>query len=966
MNLEQSDDQWYMDSGATDHITGDQGKISDPSLSIPIGSIFVGNGARVKILGSGNSTLPTPTRDLKLNNILYTPHIVKNLISVRKFSIDNDVSIEFDPHGFSVKEYKSGTLLSRHNSSSQLYPLIYPVSASTVLTSSFQDVWHDRLGHPGLPVFDFLVSNKLIPCNKRARTLVCNSCQLSKHKRLPFSISHSTSLLPFDIVHCDLWTSPVTSKNGYKYYLVLVDDFSQYTWVFPLKFKSETFTKFSNFHAYIKTQFNTFIKTFQCDLGGEFDNNPFKTFASTNGLQFRFSCPHTSQQNGKSERMIRRLNEIMLTLLTHASLPPNFWVEALHTACYLHNILPTKLLKFHTPTSALYRRHPTYDHLRVFGCTCYPNTSSTRPHKLATRSVRCVFLGYPADFRGYRCLDITIGRIILSRHVTFDETSFPFSSPTTNHNYSFLDSDVSPLLFQPQAASPSPPNSPTIPPRTIITYRRRQCHPAPAPPSPPPPLSTDHDLNPPPPSAPAPSHPMTTCSKVGTVKPKLPFNFSVTSSKPISPLPTSHLKALTDPNWNAAMSDEFRALKDNKTWVLVPRPPNTNIIRCMWLFRHKYNANGTLQRYKARLVVNGKSQQVGVDCDETFSPVVKPTTIRTVLSLAVSRGWPLHQLDVKNAFLHGDLHETVYMFQPPGFTDHHYPNHVCLLKKSLYGLKQAPRAWYDRFATYITKCGFRSTISDTSLFVYKNGSKMAYLLLYVDDIILTASDTTLLHKIIRSLSTEFAMSDLGKLHHFLGINVTNQNNGLFLSQATYATDILARAHMSDCKPSATPVDTASKLSATSGNLLPDGSLYRSLAGSLQYLTITRPDLTYAVQQLCLFMHAPREPHLQFLKRVLRYLKGTLHYGLTISPSKSTNLVAYSDADWGGAQTLADQHPGIVFFWETTSFHGHQSDNPLFLAPAPRLSTGASLMLSQKPVGCATYCWNYSCLLAKPH
>ncbi|KAI3697752.1 hypothetical protein L6452_30849 [Arctium lappa] len=284
------------------------------------------------------------------------------------------------------------------------------------------------------------------------------------------------------------------------------------------------------------------------------------------------------------------------------------------------------------------------------------------------------------------------------------------------------------------------------------------------------------------------------------------------------------------------MTEEYRALMDNHTWDLVPRPPDANIIRCIWLFRHKFNENDTLQRYKAWLVVNGKCQQVGIDCDETFSPVVKPTTIRTVLSLAVS------------------------------------------------GASQFTNS---TFATYITTCGFRSTVSDTSLFVYKKGHDMAYLLLYVDDIVLTASNDQFLTNIIALLSREFAMLDLGTLHHFLGIQVKHKDGGMFLSQENYAANILSRAHMEDCKPSSTPVDTSPKMSATSGELLPDGTHYRQLAGALQYLTITRPDLTYAVQQICLFMHAPRDPHFQFLKRVLRYLKGTITYGLR------DNLVSWS-------------------------------------------------------------------------
>ncbi|KAK1431723.1 hypothetical protein QVD17_08300 [Tagetes erecta] len=319
----------------------------------------------------------------------------------------------------------------------------------------------------------------------------------------------------------------------------------------------------------------------------------------------------------------------------------------------------------------------------------------------------------------------------------------------------------------------------------------------------------------------------------------------------------------------------------------------------MWLFRHKFKPDGTLDRYKARLVVNGKSQTLGIDCDETFSPVVKPATIRTVLSIGLSKSWPIHQLDVKNAFLHGNLNETVYMHQPAGFVDPNAPRSVCKLKRSLYGLKQAPRAWFERFSKFIIQKGFKGSACDNSLFVYHKGGDMAYLLLYVDDIVLTASSDALLRSIIRTLSYEFAMKDLGPLHHFLGIQVTRDTQRLFLSQSQYASDIIHRASMSSCNPCATPVDTGSKLSANDGPLLEDGTLYRSLAGALQYLTFTRPDISYAVQQVCLFMHAPRKPHLAFLHRILRYIKGTLDYGLRLTASSITSMTSYSDADWGG-------------------------------------------------------------------
>nr|GEW35690.1 ribonuclease H-like domain-containing protein [Tanacetum cinerariifolium] len=289
----------------------------------------------------------------------------------------------------------------------------------------------------------------------------------------------------------------------------------------------------------------------------------------------------------------------------------------------------------------------------------------------------------------------------------------------------------------------------------------------------------------------------------------------------------------------------------------------------MWLFKHKFKADGSLSMYKAHLVANERSQQQGIDCDETFSPVVKPATIRTVLSLAVFRDLLIHQLDVKNAFLHGHLSETVYMHQPPGFVDPNKPGYVCHLHRSLYGLKQAPRAWFQRFASYATRVGFQYSKTDSFLFVFHRGSDIACLLFFVDDIILTASSSAFLQRIIASLYSEFAMTDLGSLNYFLGISAQRSASGLFLSQSKFAEEILERAHMHSCNPCRTPVDTESKL-GSDGEPISDPTLYRSLAGALRYLTWL-PDLSYAVQQVCLYMHDPRDPHFTALKSILRYV-----------------------------------------------------------------------------------------------
>ncbi|XP_074267321.1 uncharacterized protein LOC141590649 [Silene latifolia] len=550
MSLQQPDDNYYMDTGASSHMTSNNGTLSSYSFLRDKRHIVVGNGSLIPIVGHGNSSLPSPHNSLILRNVLHVPSIIKNLVSVRKFTSDNNVSVEFDPFGFTVKDLKTGMPIMRSPSTGDLYPLLsshQTVSTTPQAFTAFPSTtWHSRLGHPGSAIFNSLRTNKHISCSPINRFSLCHSCQLGKHIKLPFHASLAGTISPFDILHSDLWTSPVISTLGHRYYVLFLDDFTNFLWTFPLTNKSQVTTK-------------------------------------------------------------------------------------------------------------------------------------------------------------------------------------------------------------------------------------------------------------------------------------------------------------------------------------------------------------------------------GIDCDETFSPVVKPATIRTVLSIAVSKNWSLRQLDVKNAFLHGHLMETVYMHQPPGFRDRHHPDYVCLLKKSLYGLKQAPRAWYQRFAHFVSTIGFQHSKCDTSLFIYHEGANIAYLLLYVDDIILATSTDLLRTKIMGHLQSEFAMTDLGPLNYFLGISAIRHKNGLFLHQKKYAEDIIARANMTSCKPAQTPVDTKSKLSAASGSPVADPTLYRSLAGALQYLTFTRPDISYAVQQICLFMHDPRETHYSALKRIIRYLRGTSHYGLHLTSTSVTSLTAYSDADWGGCPDFRRSTSGYCVY-----------------------------------------------------
>ena len=257
-----------------------------------------------------------------------------------------------------------------------------------------------------------------------------------------------------------------------------------------------------------------------------------------------------------------------------------------------------------------------------------------------------------------------------------------------------------------------------------------------------------------------------------------------------------------------------------------------------------------------------------MDYTETFSLAVKPATARLVLSIAMSLHWPLRQLDVSNAFLHGFLKEEVYMAQPPGYVDHQFPQHVCRLHKSLYGLKQAPRAWFDRVASQLLHLGFKASMADSSLFVYHSHQLIIYLIVYVDDIIIIGNSSSQVSHLVTAFSQAFELKDLGALSYFLGIQIMPTRFGLTLCQSKYASDVLHRFNMENSKPTKTPCCPHVRLTLFDGSVLRDPSEYRSMVGALQYLTFTRPDLAFSVHQLCQFMNTPTSSHLEAAKRVL--------------------------------------------------------------------------------------------------
>ena len=369
--------------------------------------------------------------------------------------------------------------------------------------------------------------------------------------------------------------------------------------------------------------------------------------------------------------------------------------------------------------------------------------------------------------------------------------------------------------------------------------------------------------------------------------------YALMTIKGIPIVPKTLTEALNHSGWNGSMVEEIDMRDEVGTWDLVPPPPDIRPIGCGWIHKVKLNADGTFLKLKSRLVARGNEQEEGVNFLETYSPVVRTATVRMVLHFAVTAKWDIRQLDVKNAFLHGDLSETVYMRQPSGFEDEDHPGHVCLLRKAIYGLKQAPRAWFDKFSSYLLEFGFLCNTGYPSLFVYLKGKDVMFLLLYVDDMVITGNNKDLLHQLLHSLKKQFQMKDMGPLSYSLGIQAQFTPTGLFLNQAKYATDLLQAAGMLDCAPMPTPLPLQLDRVPHQDEAFSNPTYFQSLAGKLQYLTLTRPDIQFAVNMVCQKMHLPSVADFNLLKRVLRYLKGTIEMGVQLesdSDSRHANIL----------------------------------------------------------------------------
>ena len=907
---------WILDSGATHHMSPHLSSFTSLSHTSSI-SVMSASDTSMSVEGVGSVSIP----HISLPDVYYIPKLTLNLASVSQLCKSGNW-VFFSDSVCVIQDQHTQKVIGIGHRVGELYVLevlkVSAVAASSIDLSSFRlsplssefYLWHSRLGHVSVSRLRFLVSSGVLGHLNTTDISDCSGCKLAKFSALPFNKSLSCSLAPFDIIHSDVWgPAPVSTKGGSTYYVSFIDDCTRYTWVYLMKRRSDFLGIYRHFRALIKTQHSAVIKCFRCDLGGEYTSNDFAQLLASDGTIHQSSCTDTPQQNGVAERKHRHIVETARSLLLSAQVPSVFWGEAVLTAVYVINRIPTALNSGVSPFQKLYGHQPNYSALRVFGCTCFVLRPHVERNKLGPKSAICVFLGYGIGQKGYRCYDPVSQKLYVSRHVTFLEHIPFYSIPPTSHNVTKSDLlHIDPFDVDIEATDSSmPPDLPLAENSTTSSVPGYETAP----------VTVEPETAPVPVEIEDPTLRRSTRPIKST---KLPdFVYSAYSGSFASFVanihhlsePASFREAVLDPLWQNAMAEELTALYQTRTWDLVSLPPGKHVIGCRWVYKIKTKSDGSIERYKARLVAKGYSQQYGFDYEETFAPVAKMTTVRTMIAVASVRQWKIFQMDVKNAFLNGDLHEEVYMSPPPGVQ--HQPGEVCRLRKALYGLKQAPRAWFEKFSTVIASLGFVQSYHDSALFIRCTKAGRILLSLYVDDMIITGDDHDGIESLKHDLARRFSMKDLGLLRYFLGIEVAQSKKGYLLSQTKYISDLFSRACLSDNRTVDTPLELNARYSPTDGVPLSDPDLYRTIVGSLVYLTITRPDIAHAVHVVSQFVTAPTSVHWGAVLRILRYLRGTQFQALLLPSTSSLELRAYSDADWAGDRHDRKSTTGFCVF-----------------------------------------------------
>ena len=1008
--------RWLLDSGASSHFTHSLNDfIEYEDIKTPI---FVQTASQpIHIKGRGAVLIThniihrghTIKRTTRLYPVFYIPEITGRLLSVGEF-LQQGLRVYGDTRAMILRKENSTVPLIQCMPAKPgltiywLETIITDAKAHATVYTVDYNLMHKRMGHPSKDVLRHARSKTMgFPqsLNFPSETPVCPGCAQGKMPSMAHLPSDSHAREPFEKVHSDLKSFPVESYHKFRYFISFLDDYTSYAWVVCLRTKSSAIGALKQYIALVNNQFDTSIKEWMSDAGGEYKSEVFLNTLKDQGVRVLQSAPYTPQQNGRAERFMRTCMDKAQAMRLEACLPESWWEFAVLHAVHVYNRTPVRRLQWRTPYETLYGVAPDVSHLRVFGCGAYVYIpENRRENKLAPKSELMVYIGHTEGVKAYTFMRTSRNIVYTGATALFDETLFPKCSAPKKHGFTRLQEPVDQHGTPPQPTPsvdededmqrpPPPPHTPSrqtpVPqdPDEDLAPPPERTAPSPAPeseheqerePTPPPPLPrrSERERRIPtrprnvygdnrhpvqqyrdvqrmrqwrdmvgdrrgrslPPSAPrqlrvpGPSHGEPQRESDTPLPPSrgsvdevedllvaqlvqeggvelvryllakaVPPTESTAESTPIREWTYKDIMRMPEAQqreWKAACREELEALRRREVFELVNLPKGRKIIKNRWVFDQKSDG-----RKKARLVAKGFSQVEGIDFTEIFSPVVRFETVRLMLALSALEQWYITGLDVKSAFLYGELEEELYMEQPEGFRTKGQENKVLRLKRALYGLKQAALAWWRALDKSMAALACKRLQSDSGLFVHKSKNATVVVIVYVDDALFIGDDRALVNKLKNDFMRKWECRDLGDVKEFLRMRITRKSGNIYLDQTDYLDKVLRRFGLINAKFASTPLPEGYHPSPNEGTVDPKmRTQYQQIIGSLMYIMLgTRPDVAYAVTKMAQHAANPSQDHLNRALHICRYLAGTSKYALVYNGNTNKGLVACADSDW---------------------------------------------------------------------
>jgi transposase InsO family protein len=958
-SINPDNETWYVDNGATSHVTNRADLFQNYEHFNDIRTVTTANGNTINAKGKGSviieANIKGKLQRVTLQDVWYVPAITKNLFSVLAVH-DKIPNSQFSSTTTECTVYVKGEarLIGKRQKEGGLYKLdvkvVLPENPVEVCaTFNTMQLYHERLAHQNKRHVKATVQRELnldLPLDKE----LCEGCIYGKAHRRKFG-TRARATAPGELVHTDVCGPFQPSYTKYQYYVLFKDDYTGYRMVYFLRHKSEVKDKLALMLAQTKTAGHT-IKCLLSDNGGEFDNKSIRDLLDSHGINQRLVMPYTPEQNGVSERENRTLVETARSMMyAHESMPQELWAELINTAAYILNRTgPTKTSNSKSPYELWSGKKTTIKHLRIIGCNAFVHIPKQKRKKMNKKAIKGRLVGYDED--GYRVW-ITDGKrntLVRSRDVTFDEKPLPSSDvhplcanndANTNREYSLRlpmenairgeNLEYQEGILEPQTVHENPVHESDMYGEDL-EHEGENLEPAPV---------RDHEEE---------------NLEHHTVQEDLesaPVRDNVSESEPVGddiddPIdlfydaepsrynlrnrseirrperlndyvciteayPSNFADAVKrndSEEWRNAMESEMKSLKNLKVWTACDLPKGRKALPCKWVLRTKRNPDGSIDRYKARLVVKGFKQRKGIDYDQTFSPVARLATVRALLSVSAQENMYLVQFDVATAFLNGKLEEEIYMQQPEGF--HDGTSKVWKLNRSLYGLKQAPRCWNSCFEAILLEMGFKQCEADCCLYTKEIDDNKLLITLYVDDGLVAATTEELANSFLNDLRKKLQITTK-PASYYLGLEIVRKEDGsIFINQEAYAKKVLERFAMAECNPVTTPIEKETFYSGKVQTEKMEKFPYREAVGALAYLMVgTRPDIAYAVGVASRKLESPSNEDWLRVKRILRYVKGTSSFGIQYKAHQPSILEGFSDADHGGDRDTSRSTTGVA-------------------------------------------------------